>query len=625
MDNNYKNSQRIEVASRGCGYLVPPTDIMSNVTLPSANPPQLMNPPPPEVFNPTKPGRKTNQLHYMQNVMMKAIWKHQFAWPFHQPVDAASLKLIDYHKIITCPMDLGTIKKRLENNYYWSAAECMQDFNTMFTNCYIYNKPTDDIVLMALALEKIYIAKVAMMPQREKEFVPTGPKGKAKKNNPAAMAHTGGQGGTVTSCASATSQPSLNNATSGAASPPTATKKKGFKRKGTTAVPALEAAAGPNNLPESKRERRGSAGRARKRSADDFKEKERERQRAAEQAGLSEQLKYCDNILREMLSKKHAVYAWPFYKPVDAAALELHDYHDIIKYPMDLSTVKNKMDRREYQDAQGFAADIRLIFSNCYKYNPPDHPVVIGARKLQGVFEKKFAKMPDEPVELISPIVTGLTKSAAFSGISSNTSSLDPSDSAEERATRLAELQEQLKAVHEQLAELSQAPAIKPKKKKEKDKKQSDSQSKVSSSDEKKAGKPFQQNKSASDTRQRWTGTRSYDSDDESLPMTYDEKHQLSLDINRLPGVKLGRVVHIIQKLEPSLYESNPDEIEIDFETLKPSTLRELEQFVRACLNKKLKRTQQKIGRAASHLGSSSTSDSDSSSSSESLSDNSDL
>ena len=46
----------------------------------------------------------------------------------------------DYHKIITSPMDLGTIKKRLENNYYWSASECMQDFNTMFTNCYIYNK-----------------------------------------------------------------------------------------------------------------------------------------------------------------------------------------------------------------------------------------------------------------------------------------------------------------------------------------------------------------------------------------------------------------------------------------------------------------------------------------------------
>lgn len=102
--------------------------------------PGPVNPPPPEVSNPAKPGRKTNQLQYMQNVVVKTLWKHQFAWPFYQPVDAIKLNLPDYHKIIKNPMDMGTIKKRLENNYYWSASECMQDFNTMFTNCYIYNK-----------------------------------------------------------------------------------------------------------------------------------------------------------------------------------------------------------------------------------------------------------------------------------------------------------------------------------------------------------------------------------------------------------------------------------------------------------------------------------------------------
>lgn len=37
-------------------------------------------------------------------------------------------------------MDMGTIKRRLENNFYWNAQECIHDFNTMFTNCYIYNK-----------------------------------------------------------------------------------------------------------------------------------------------------------------------------------------------------------------------------------------------------------------------------------------------------------------------------------------------------------------------------------------------------------------------------------------------------------------------------------------------------
>ena len=67
---------------------------------------------------------------------------------------------------------------------------------------------------------------------------------------------------------------------------------------------------------------------------------------------------------------------------------------------------------------------------------------------------------------------------------------------------------------------------------------------------------------------------------DRSKPMSYEEKRQLSLDINKLPGDKLGRVVHIIQSREPALKNSNPDEIEIDFETLKPSTLRELERYV---------------------------------------------
>ena len=54
-----------------------------------------------------------------------------------------------------------------------------------------------------------------------------------------------------------------------------------------------------------------------------------------------------------------------------------------------------------------------------------------------------------------------------------------------------------------------------------------------------------------------------------------------------LSGDKLGRIVLIIQAREPALKDSNPDEIEIDFETLKPSTLRELEAYVLSCLKKK--------------------------------------
>nr|XP_023839694.1 bromodomain-containing protein 3 isoform X8 [Salvelinus alpinus] len=667
---------------------------MSAVNSATPAPLQGVNPPPPEVTNPTKPGRKTNQLQYMQNVMVKTLWKHNFAWPFYVPVDAIKLGLMDYHKVIKQPMDMGTIKKRLEHNYYWSASECMQDFNTMFTNCYIYNKPTDDIVLMAQALEKIFLQKVAMMPQEEVELLPPAPKPKKSKNIAGGL-----DGGESPSSLSGSTTPVIGSSPMTAITPnvpavqssPNApvlpvvsqsqplVKKKGVKRKADTTTPTTSAitasrSESPSPVSEGKQgkvmSRRESTGRPIKAPKKDLVEGELG-QHSSKRSRMSEQLKYCDSILKEMLSKKHAAYAWPFYKPVDAEALELHDYHEIIKHPMDLSTVKKKIDVREYPDAQMFAADVRVMFSNCYKYNPPDHEVVAMARKLQDVFEMRFAKMPDEPVEL-SPGAGGLVSKGDNSS-SGDSSSSDSSDSEEERATRLAELQEQvgaeqcisverpngsgqggkngctkhfqLKAVHEQLAALSQGPVSKPKKKKEKkekDKKKKDKDNKHSKTktDEKKAkpGQPAKQgqqkkpsrkaNSTVTGSRQSKKGGRGYESDEESLPMAYDEKRQLSLDINRLPGEKLGRVVHIIQSREPSLRDSNPDEIEIDFETLKPSTLRELERYVKSCLQKKQRKPQQKgagSGTGPSHLsGSSSSSDSGSSSSSGSSSDSSD-
>ncbi|XP_063791993.1 bromodomain-containing protein 3 isoform X3 [Pseudophryne corroboree] len=730
---------------------------MSAATAAAQAPQGPVNLPPPEVTNSNKPGRKTNQLQYMQNVVVKTLWKHQFAWPFYVPVDCIKLNLPDYHKIIKNPMDMGTIKKRLENNYYWSANECMQDFNTMFTNCYIYNKgtledvhlgidgvirdlSTDDIVLMAQALEKIFLQKVAQMPQEEVELLPPVPKGKGKKPTPpaaqtpviaepeppvekpppppspkpvvvdrtspkstvversppkpvvverssgrrseppverrrerykaasqAAAMSTVSPTVQLTNIAPLVSQTpviaatpvptitanvALPAATTAPQPPPAAPvsvapvvppaapviKKKGVKRKADTTTPttsAITASRSESPVPviEPKQakvsNRRESTGRPIKPPKKDLEDGEIP-QHAGKKGKLTEHLKYCDSILKEMLSKKHAAYAWPFYKPVDAEALELHDYHDIIKHPMDLSTVKKKMDGRDYPDAQAFAADIRLMFSNCYKYNPPDHEVVAMARKLQDVFEMRFAKMPDEPPEApapppaAAPVVSKSMESSHTSEESSSQS--DSSDSEEERATRLAELQEQLKAVHEQLAALSQAPVNKPKKKrekKEKEKKKKEKEKekdkhKVKTEEEKKI-KPAQPAKlvppkkapakkanstatttasstatPAPNSKQPKKGgkqppTANFDSDEEEegLPMTYDEKRQLSLDINRLPGEKLGRVVHIIQSREPSLRDSNPDEIEIDFETLKPTTLRELERYVKSCLQKK--------------------------------------
>ena len=41
------------------------------------------------------------------------------------------------------------------------------------------------------------------------------------------------------------------------------------------------------------------------------------------------------------------------------------------------------MDNRDYKDAMEFASDVRMTFTNCYRYNPPEHDVVKMGKKLQ--------------------------------------------------------------------------------------------------------------------------------------------------------------------------------------------------------------------------------------------------
>ncbi|XP_034043675.1 bromodomain-containing protein 4-like isoform X2 [Thalassophryne amazonica] len=710
---------------------------------PSAPPPLPFNPPPPETWNPSRPKRQTNQLQYLLKVVLKTLWKHQFAWPFHSPVDAVDLNLPDYYKIIKTPMDMGTIKKRLENNYYWNAQECIQDFNTMFTNCYIYNKPGDDIVLMAEALEKLFLQKITEMPQEETEIAVVT-KGRRRTRRDLALITKSDSGQDSSSPSTTphtrdfsspshplTPQPRAPPTTPGPPilpqpprvpptpgsltphlvppfpvltpdvlahgmtsvpppapphpalhpvpllqNPPVLFKRKSQKRKADTTTPTAN-----DQLTESSpasieaRPLRDSS-RPSKQSKQDASQPDSQHHLSGSlDTGVTatskrqDQLRFCARLHREMLSKKHVAYAWPFYKPVDVKTLGLHDYLDIIKHPMDLSTIKKKLDNRQYRDAQEFAADVRLMFSNCYKYNPADHDVVAMARKLQDVFEMRFAKMPDEPEEPApvptpssalhpAPSTRQAPPPSTISEDDSSSSSESESsggDSEQDRQQKLAELQEQLKAVHEQLAALSQPQASKPKKK-EKEKKREKHKLKVEveepvenvppavlqapkksksskepivvKKDKKKASKKegVKNNRPADPPQTAPTAlvpSASLEAEDDmdvfgSKPMSYEEKRQLSLDINKLPGDKLGRVVHIIQTREPSLKNSNPDEIEIDFETLKPSTLRELEKYVSSCLKKKRKVTEKpleatnvKKTKAGSSSGSSGSSDSE--------------
>lgn len=59
----------------------------------------------------------------------------------------------------------------------------------------------------------------------------------------------------------------------------------------------------------------------------------------------------------------------PFRQPVDAQALGIPDYFDIVTKPIDLATIKMKLDRGEYKDPWEYVDDVWLMFDNAWLYN----------------------------------------------------------------------------------------------------------------------------------------------------------------------------------------------------------------------------------------------------------------
>ena len=78
------------------------------------------------------------------------------AYDFLEPVDYVALNILDFPKIITHPMDLGTVKKKLYDYAYPTFKEFLDDINLIWKNCRTYNQQGSDIVKMANHCEKIF-------------------------------------------------------------------------------------------------------------------------------------------------------------------------------------------------------------------------------------------------------------------------------------------------------------------------------------------------------------------------------------------------------------------------------------------------------------------------------------
>ncbi|XP_051948997.1 histone acetyltransferase KAT2B-like [Xyrauchen texanus] len=108
--------------------------------------------------------------------------------------------------------------------------------------------------------------------------------------------------------------------------------------------------------------------------------------------GKSKELKdpdqlYCTlkNILQQVKSHQNA---WPFMEPVKKN--EAPCYYQVIRFPMDLKTVSERLKSRYYTTRKLFMADMQRIFTNCREYNPPESEYYKCANLLEKFFYTKI-------------------------------------------------------------------------------------------------------------------------------------------------------------------------------------------------------------------------------------------
>eukprot|EP01118_Nematostelium_gracile_P016166 TRINITY_DN6634_c0_g1_i2.p1 TRINITY_DN6634_c0_g1~~TRINITY_DN6634_c0_g1_i2.p1 ORF type:complete len:218 (-),score=45.43 TRINITY_DN6634_c0_g1_i2:19-672(-) len=123
---------------------------------------------------------------------------------------------------------------------------------------------------------------------------------------------------------------------------------------------------------------------------------------ASDPAFAEDKMRNCFTLLQKL--RKHK-FGWVFNEPVDPVALNIPDYFDVIKNPMDFSTIQNKMEAGMYSNIEEFAEDARLTFENALLYNQPKSEIGTMTKTLLELFEKEYSKIAlgDSKTRLTSP------------------------------------------------------------------------------------------------------------------------------------------------------------------------------------------------------------------------------
>ncbi|PYH96232.1 transcription regulator Bdf1 [Aspergillus ellipticus CBS 707.79] len=480
-------------------------------------------------------GRATNGERAMNKVQHKFLVKsvqslkrmHDSRF-YREPVDPIKLNVPHYPQIIKRPMDLGTIERRLKMNDYPTAQAVVDDFHLMVQNALTFNGPDHLVTIEGQRLKGTFEKQMVNLPRsdqiEERKPKKLPPKTSAARREPRAA-------------------PNPNPARATTAASPQAT---------TFAL-------GPEGLPLIRRDSANADGRP-KRSIHPPK-RDLPYSTKPKKKKYQWELRFCQEVLDELYKPKHFGYAAPFYYPVDPVALNIPTYHSIIKKPMDLATVGNKLKAGQYENAKEFELDIRLILKNCFKFNIPGDPTYVSGQRMDEEFSKKWAQKA-RYLEQHEP------HPEHHSAESSEEESEEEAEESDYDAEKLSLLQKQMEEMTRQIEAITQ------KKKKTPPGSKKVGKPKTMKKETKKPGsmslgtkKDKKPTKIAKPEKQHW--------------VSYHEKQIISNGISSLPDKKMQEALKIIQTNVPSLKGTQEAEIELDIDELPNDVLLMLLRFVK--------------------------------------------
>jgi bromodomain-containing factor 1 len=285
--------------------------------------------------------------------------------------------------------------------------------------------------------------------------------------------------------------------------------------------------------------------------------------------------------------------------------LSLPDYFEKVKHPMDIGTVAHKLDNQQYTELEEVLADVALVWNNCLMYNPPTHDVSIWANELKVLFTPKLqtllAKEKDKRARNAAYELKRKTAGTAAATprrpkTPRMTETLHTSAAAAQAETHDPALMDVIAQMHAKMQSMeSEITTLRSSQEVTRRGGRGGRATRGTRGSGGSARRGSARGRSARGAR----GGRSARGTPRAgpvtpaatpvvrappavhiAPMTHEEKVALSQHIHELPGRKLGPVVQIIQEAMQLAGEDQPDEIEIDIDSLDPATLRKLESYI---------------------------------------------